>query len=614
MTFQMPTYGNPSTMFNLSNTLVEAANKLVTQLTDAANFQPFSVPYPIVTLPPPPTPVEPLSPTLVDVTWTTPTQPGAFTEQPPQIAQLFPGQLTATPPVLNFGSAPASFSGQIPAAPALDFNFVYPVIGPLDLPAAPSLLSINVIDFNPFEIPQFTGTAPVLTIAAPTPLNWSEGWTYTSTMLETIQDEITSALTTDTDIGLSASVQQAMWDAAQEREFIAQAAALADLDRLESMGFALPSGIYVNARKSVLLETQYRMQGLSRDIMIKQAELRLDNVTKCRELAVNLEGKLIDYANQVQQRAFEFSRAYTEALVQIYNAGVQAYTARVEGFKATIAVYDTQIRGIEAQIAQLKAQVEYEQTKAEIDKILVDTYTAQINAQLATLEIAKVQVQIIQTQAEVEKTQVEAYSAQIQAFVGTVNAYTAEVEGYKANAEAQGVIESVYKTTVDAYAATVQAAASEANALMEGYKAQVQGYEAQLDAFKAALSAMVEQARAASEFNQAVTQEYTAQVQAQATFNDVLVKEWQAIITEQIQYAELITKTAEANGQLAISARQITDDAIKGAATVMAQLGAAALGAIHWSSNANWSDGFNQNFNTSTTMSTNTDTIYSQSA
>jgi hypothetical protein len=46
----------------------------------------------------------------------------------------------------------------------------------------------------------------------------------------------------------------------------------------------------------------------------------------------------------------------------------------------------------------------------------------------------------------------------------------------------------------------------------------------------------------------------------------------------------------------------------------MAQLGAAALGAIHWSSNANWSDGFNQNFNISTTTSTSTDTIYSQSA
>lgn len=614
MTFQMPTYGNPGSVLSLSNQLIEKAESLVSELTAAANFQPFTVPYPVVPLPPPPQPTLPLAPTLIDVTWTTPTQPGAFTEQPPQIAGLFPGALTATPPTLNFGSAPAPFSGTIPSAPALDFNFTYPVVGPLDLPNEPTLLSINVIDFNPFEIPTFDGSVPTFTLVAPTPLNWSEGWTYTSDMLTLIEDEITSALTTDTDIGLSAGVQQAMWDAAQEREFVAQAAALADLDRLEGMGFALPSGIYVNARKSVLLETQYRMQGLSRDIMVKQAELRLDNVTKCRELAVTLEGKLIDYANQVQQRAFEFARDYTTAMVQIYNAGVQAYAARVEGFKATIAVYDAQIRGIEAQIAQLKAQVEYEQTKAEINKILVDAYTAEINAQLATLEIAKVQVQIIQTQAEVEKTQVEAYSAQISAFVGTVNAYTAEVEGYKANAEAQGVIESVYKTTVDAYAATVQAGASEANALMEGYKAQVAGYEAQLDAFKAALSAMVEQARAASEFNQSITQEFTAQVQAEAAYNEVLTKEWQAIITEQIQYAELITKTAEANQQLAISARQITEDAIKGAASVMAQLGAASLGAIHWSSNANWSDGFNQNFNISTTTSTSTDTIYSQSA
>jgi hypothetical protein len=71
-------------------------------------------------------------------------------------------------------------------------------------------------------------------------------------------------------------------------------------------------------------------------------------------------------------------------------------------------------------------------------------------------------------------------------------------------------------------------------------------------------------------------------------------------------------KTAEANGQLYISARQLQQEGTKAAATVMAQIGAASLNAIHWSNSSSWglstaaSSTFSQSVVTSTATNTNT--------
>lgn len=590
-------------MFALSQTLVTQATQFVTQLANQSWYQPLTINANFPNFPPPPTLNQPATPKLEVVAWDTPTPPAAFSLLPPDLMKLFPGPFAGVEPTLNFGSAPQPNFGTVPPAPGVNLNFTYPV-PTVSVPDVPKLLSLDVVDFTPFNIPLFDDAVPVLTLTSPNVIPFSEGWTYTSNMLTLLQGEIDDALTSDTDIGLSASVQQAMWDAAREREYQAQAAALADLDRMEALGYALPPGVYVDARIKIQLDTNFRMTGLSRDIMVKQAEMRLQHVTDIRGQAIQLEGQLITYANDVQQRAFETAKYETEAAIAIYNANVTAYGARIEGFKATIQAYTAYIEGIKARISQLNAEIEFEQVKASINTALVEQYKAMVQADELVLELAKVQVEIIQTQASVEKTKVDVYSAQVQAFVATVNSFTAEVEAYKANAEAQGAIESAYRTSVEAYTAEVQAGTAQAGAFVEEYKAQVQFYEAQLDAFKAQLQAMVEQARATSEYNQAVTAEYSALVNATSEYNRTLTAQWQAIINEQLQVTEVAVKEAEANAQLQISQRNLSIEAIRGAAQVMAQLGAAALGAIHWSNSSGWN--LSQSIATSVSNATST--------
>jgi hypothetical protein len=590
--------------------VVEYASALIAL---ANRLQPPTISPTFPDNPAPPVEVTTNAPSLQAVAWNVPGQPGAFSGTL-EIGNYLPGPFTGVVPSLSFGTAPGQFTGAIPSSPSIDTNFVYPTVS-ITLPDPPTLLEIQNLQFTPISIPKFDTPTPTFSLLAPSLQAYQEGAFYTSNELSLVQSEIVLALTSDTDIGLSASTQQAMWDAAREREYRQMADALASLERdTEVLGYALPPGVFWDSQIKIQTEFGNTVAGLSRDIMVKQAELRLENVTKARELAVTLESKLIDYYNLIQQRAFEYAKYITESQVSIYNSQVQAFTAQIEGYKASIEAFNASIHALELYIEQLKAEISFQQTKAEIDTALVGMYKTQVDAAVATLDVYKTQVDIIQVEAQVEKLKIDTYSAQIQAFVGTVNAYTAQMEGYKTQVESQGVIANVYKTEVDAYAATVQAGVAEANVIIAGYEGQIKAYEAQLDGYKSALEAMTEQARAASLYNQSVVAEYSAEVQAVTAYNSVLTQQWETIakINEEVFDAQI--KAQEVNGQLYVATQNIIVEANKAGIQTAAQLGAAALNALHYSNNSNWSFSASEVVSLSNSTSTSTNTNYNESS
>lgn len=608
----IPQWGDSSSMTQLSGTLIANTNSYVDALKSAAdNLYPPVINMPNLALPGAPIPITVPLPALIDVTFNMPSAPGAFNGTL-NIGNFMPAPFNTPSPSLNFGTAPAQFSGSVPASPPIDLNFVYPTVA-LSLPTAPQLMSLTNVTFNPLVIPTFDVTVPDLTISPPSVFTYVEGAFYTSTELSAVQASLMSALTDNTDTGLSAATQQAMWDAARERELRQQAASVLALDQMESLGYAFPAGVYLDARIKIVTETNYTLAGLSREIMVKQAELRLENVVKARDGAVQLESKLIDYYNQIAQRTFEAAKYYTEAAVQIYNAQVTMFQARLEGYKTQAIVYDTQVKAIEAQVEELKAQIAFEQTKAEINTALVNQYKVQVDAALANLEIFKTQAEIIQIQASVEKTKVDVFSAQIQAYVGQVNAYTAQVEGYKAGIEAQTAIENVYKTQVEAYSVEVEAGVKQAEALIEQYKGQIEAYTAQLEAYKASLQAQVSLAQSQNLYNTSEVELYKGEVSGVSAYNQALTSQWEAIVNEQVQIAGVAVKAAEANAQMYISARGLSLDAAKVGAQVMAQLGAAALNTIHWMNSSSWSLSDSLSVSQSNSTSTSTNTNYNSS-
>lgn len=584
---QVPIWGDDgSRVFSMAQQLVMSAEQYLQQLGNIQIIAPQIDPnFPTVATPPLPA-TRPM-PDLIDVTWSVPVQPNAFTGTL-DLSGLLPAPFSGTPPALNFGTPPTPFTGTAPTSPAIDLNFTYPTVN-LTLPNPPSLLALDTVIFPTVTIPDFTAVVPSLTAVAPNTFHFTEPAAYTSALLTQLESDLQNALSEGAWTGLPPAAEQGIWDRGREREYRQMADAFLELDRMEAMGFAFPPGVFIDARLKIQTEMQNTTAGLSREVMIKQAELALTNIVEARKNATELESTLLKIANDVSQRAFETAKYATEAAIAIYNAQVQAYTASLEGFKTEAIVYDTRIKGLLAQVEVAKTQIAFEETKATINTALVEQYKGEVQAAEAVLEIYKTQVQIIQTQAQVEQIKINVFAEQIKAFVGTINAYTAQVEAYKAQAEAQGVIESVYKTQVDAFAAQVNAGVAEINGKVAGYRAQIDAYTAQLEGFKAAIQSMIGQAQAASLFNTAEAEVFKAEVAALTAYNGTLTAQWQAVLNEQEKVAEVGVAAAKANGDLFIAARGLSLDASKVGAQVSAQLGAAALGAIHWANNSSWS-------------------------
>ena len=78
--------------------------------------------------------------------------------------------------------------------------------------------------------------------------------------------------------------------------------------------------------------------------------------------------------------------------------------------------------------------------------------------------------------------------------------------------------------------------------------------------------------------------EYKAQVQGVSSYNDTLTKQWQAVLDQNQRTSEIGNSVAKANAELAVTARSMSTDAAKVSAQVFGQLGAAAIGAVNYSS------------------------------
>jgi hypothetical protein len=604
--------GDLSTIYATTQQMVSLATSFMTSLQySATGSAPLITPdFPTVTAAP--TLLTAGMPALVDVAWTVPTQPGAFGGIAPNVSSYLPGPFQGIAPSLVFGALPVSDYGAAPDAPAIDLNFTMPTLS-ITLPVPPQLMSLNSVTFNGVTLPTLDVTVPQLTAVAPNIMPYQENGVYVSTLLTSLQADLSQAITDGTYLSLDQQVQAAMWDAAREREYRAQADALADLERMEVLGMAFPPGVYLDARLKIQTETQNTTAGLSRDIMVKQAQLQLDNLTKAREQATALEGKLMDYTNNMAQRAFESAKFVAESAIQIYNANVEAYKANLQGFTVQAQIFDTKMKGAQVQVDIYKTEIEAEKAQVEMNTQLVEQYKAQASVQMMFVDIYKAELGAIETQANLQKIIVEAYSEQIKAYVAKINAFSAQVEAYKASVESQGVVENVYKTQVDAYAATVNAGAQEATAVIEGFKAQVSAYTAQLDGYKAAVTGMAEEARAAAEHNQAAADVYKAEIQGISSYNEVLTKEWEATMNISEKIAEVAITAAKANGDLYIANKNAIIEAEKGGAQVAAQLGAAALNAIHFSNSASWSSSTSYSLANSVSNSYSGVDSYSQS-
>lgn len=542
-------------------------------------------------------------PQMQSIVWQAPNIPADFTGTV-NVDDLMPAPFEEQAPPVVYGAAPLPPTDVLPSAPPVDLTYSLPDLT-LELPAAPSMLQISVTPFSGINMPSIDTTIPTLNLTPPSIREYIPGAMYTSSVLQALQAKILAWID-GSDTGLGSDAEQAIWDRGRDREARAKQEKLDSLERYQELGFALPPGVWLDAMLKIQNESEANQAGLSREIVIKEAELEQANVHKALDVAREMESNLMSYTNSVEQRIFESCRYATEAGISIYNAQVQSYVAFLDAFKARIEIYRAQIQGQLALVDAYKAQIQAEQTKAEVNRAQVEAYKVQVDAALSAVEVFKARIGAIQAKAEIEKSKIMIFGEQVRAYSAKIGAYTAGVEGYRASIQAEQAKQEAFKTQVDAYAAQVNAATRVIEARVEAFKGNIAAYTARLDGFKAQVQGEAERNRAIAESNSAVMETYKAQVSGIASYNDVLTKQWTAAIEESARITEIAVSVAKANAELYVTTRQTAIEAAKVGAQVSAQLGAAGLNAVSWHNNFSQSKSESQSTSDATVSSDST--------
>ena len=151
---------------------------------------------------------------------------------------------------------------------------------------------------------------------------------------------------------------------------------------------------------------------------------------------------------------------------------------------------------------------------------------------------------------------------------------------------------------IDAKVAQLQGRIAAKNIELEGYKANLSGETARVNATVA--------------YNSSVADLFKSKVASITSFNEVQVKQWQAAIDQAARVSEIGISAAKANAELYVTTRSLAVEAAKVGAQVNAQLGAAALNAINWSTSFSESNSSGFSISSSYSDSVSDSTSYSE--
>jgi hypothetical protein len=198
--------------------------------------------------------------------------------------------------------------------------------------------------------------------------------------------------------GLDPLVEQAIWDRGRTREITATNLKMVEATRSFAMrGFSKPPGALSLELQDAAQTAQSNVIALSRETMIKQADLEQSNRRFALETAWKVQEGLLNYHTQLQNRILESVKVINTLIVEVYKGEVTAYATDAQAYaalaNAEVTIYKGQIDGIVAEgnlrIEAAKANLQIAIEKA---RLLVEEMKAgaSVAAQLAASAMSAV--------------------------------------------------------------------------------------------------------------------------------------------------------------------------------------------------------------------------------
>jgi hypothetical protein len=464
------------------------------------------------------------------------------------------------------------------------------------LPDLPDIADITIPDMPGLSLPQFEGVEPVNDL---NPLQaqfvYSEA-PYRSDIFDQIRAKLLQSFQ-DGGTGLSPEVEQAIWERARYRaQLNIEKHHNEAMNFWASRGFTLPPGV-LNARILEAFIEQTRAEADINDkILIQSSNLAQEFEKFYMTTGVQVEQQLRDYSNQVANRTIDAAKAVVQTGIEIFNAQVLSFNAKLEAYKTMASVYETRIRAATLELEAYKTAMEGARIRGELNAQQIEIYKAQLSAVATVVELYKSEMQAAAVRAEIDRLKLDAFKATVDAYSAKVGAKTAEYNLYQARIAGEESKIRLYSEQVKAFAVQMDGAKTHLEAIRTEIAARtdvnrqhLEVYTSDVERYKA--DSQVEATRVESLIKayDSSVRAYEADIKAGELDLTAQVEAYKGRLEEAKNKTQLLIKQAEIEMQAFIHNRDLSVEAIKSAAALLAQLAAAALSAI----NASASGGYN---------------------
>lgn len=489
--------------------------------------------------------------------------------------------------VINVPNSPTMAVISAPAKPVVDTNITIPTAPTISLPIAEALLQIEIPTFTAPVLPTFNETAPLLDAVAPNvSINWVEP-TYESENMTEVLEVLSRMRLGGT--GLSPGIEQQIFERARSREDrVAAKARVEALDLFAARGFVAPPGALQGQLNMIIENNQLQANTLQRDIMVKIADVQIENLRFSVTQGLAAEQILVNIFNNYAQRTFEIAKYTIESSLAVYNTKVNIFNALMQGYQTKAQVYKTLIDGQLANLEAYKIELDGAKVTSEINTQKIQTYEAQVRALLSNVELYKVQLQGVQTKADIVKTIFDSFRTEIQAYAETIgaekvkfDAYRAQVDAEQAKAKINDSKASIFSTLVQGEANKVSLWKSMSEVEIERVKQDVNTYSATIDGWKANITAQLGVVQANAETKRVELQARGIENSAVIESNKAMVQVGEMRLQSNLSKANTSIKLYEVNLTKLMQHKAVQTDSLKAAGQMLSTLVGGAMSAQH---------------------------------
>lgn len=532
-----------------------------------------------------------------------------------ELAPITPPEYDVSEIELNLPAVPAPMEYTLPERSSIDSSFSLPASPDSSLPAVPTLQSLNIPTALSLDLPAFDAAIPSSNgIVVPgTTFSFNEDL-YSSDLLTSVKDALLERLQGGT--GLTPAVETAIWNRGRDREQTAslQAERTLLVDRSQT-GFSRPNGSTMAALDRVVQETQSKIIELSREIMIKQAELEQENLKNTIQQIITLEDTLIKSQMAINQRAFEMAKYLQDYSIELYKVAVARFNSELEAYKAAATVYQARTQAELSKIEIFKAQIEAEKIKGSINEQNVKIYLAQIEGVKVGAEIYKTVVEAAGEKLKAEQLKLEMYKTDIMAFGEIAKAKASEYTIYSEQIKGELAKTQIVESKIKGYAARIQGYSAQSEVAIKNAELSYQAQELKVKKYSADADAYVKKVQADQAVYQSAVDLYKGEVQMYIgdiskvnTTTELAIKQAENTILQNKHAADIGIE----NAKLSLAAVQGSYNALieqaKAAGSVQAQIASSSLSAIHvgMSATSSYDTSYNNSRSVSQTIDSET--------